>query len=676
METKQRRIHGGVALIKNKYDCFNSIVYHNEDICFYPLYKTTHCKYIAADTETKLYYNGKVLSEEEAYILFRDNGQKWFKENVEVKAYAFTISNGKGFALFDNAEDFLTACAMLNVKLVFWYNARFDFAIFDYYFLLNGWHDSTYEINKNKKHFKHLSDKTYSSLNGEFGQRYQMQVWKSYLNINSKRVVGKFKMIDICNISGGGLAKNLEDWNIEDEDGKPIRKLTMQYDKGDVDSDILYMIADVKGLYYLGCKINETIKSITKFSLLDGDYLTAGGLAIKTLLEFMYGYGDFRKNRKAFKSDFYMTKDIDILLRERNLYLGGKCLINPYKRGVVQTNVYKYDVNSMYPHKMKTMLYPYGKGRISHVWDRSSKDICYLAISGLVGQVLPDKIPIYQDPQTKEFEKQLFIPERLFIWGEELAELEKWYDLSYQIDFVCYYTAKECKGAKKFVDTFYDIKSNSKGAVKNTAKLELNSSYGKLAQRIEKQKIEYRLTEAGYVHAERLGIEIDTKSMLSVLVGSRITALARVDLMQKIREVCKENVKEKFVYCDTDSVHALEPFEDTDPKELGKLKNEGTYKYALYLAPKSYIMQDEAGKYEVHCKGVNTQVVADELQGKNFLEATKIFTANRTFRTLCGVNCKGGKALVYVDKMILNDNSYHCDTTSLKYDDIMYEVNG
>lgn len=657
---------------KYKYPCFIDICYHNEDIIFYPLHKATHTKYISADTETKLYYNDKVLSEDEAYILYRDNGQAWVKENIVVKCYAFTISTGKGFALFTNIEDFLTAIAMLNVDYVFWYNARFDFSIFDYYFLSNDWKDTTYRIEENKKHYQHLQDKTFTSLNGDYGQRYQMQIWKSYKNRNSKTVVRKFKMIDICNISGGGLAKNLNDWDIKDENDNPIRKLTMDYVESDIETDLPYMVADVKGLYYLAIKINETLKDITGFSLIEGDYLTAGGLAIKTLLKFMYGKEKFNDNKKLFRKDFPMSVELDKRLREQHLYLGGKCLVNPNKVGVVQENVYKYDINSMYPDKMRNMLYPYGRCEYSKHYNKDDKRLKVLAISYVCGNLKKDKIPIFQDFSSKEFEEYLYIDETFLIWEEELKELENWYDLTYKIEFVLYYKGKKCEGAIKFVDTFYNIKCNSKGAVKNGAKLELNSSYGKIAQRIERQKGIYEMTPNGYVHFKKFDVEIDTKSMLSVLVGSRITALSRVALMRYIREICHENVKDNFCYCDTDSVHALCEYLDTDDKELGKMKNEGKFKYALYVAPKSYLMQDFNSEYEIHCKGVNVNVVEEELKGKSFIESCDIFTANRTFKTLCGVNCKGGKALIYIDKMILNDENYICDTHIIQDNGIFY----
>lgn len=657
-----------------KYNCFTQEVLHNENIVFYPLCRTTHVEIISADTETKLYYNDKVLSEDEAYILYRDNGQSWVKENIEVKCYAYTISTGKGFALFQNTEDFLTACAMLNVKYVIWYNARFDFSIFDYYFLTNGWTNTNIlNLDRNKTRQK-LKDKTYNSLNGDFGQRYQMQIWKKYINRNSIEYIHKFKMIDLCNICSGGLAKNLEDWKIEDEDGTPIRKLEMEYSIADLNNinDIQYMINDVKGLFYLSLKVNETFIRITKFSLFKGDYITTGGLAIKTMLKTMYGE-DNRTNRYYFHTQFPMTPEYDKFLRNNSLYLGGKCLVNPFKLGVVQKNVFKYDVNSMYPAQMKNMLYPYGKRNVVKTINDNDK-LKVILINVITGTLKQNKIPIWQNPITKEYDKVIIHNTPFLIWYEELKELEKWYDLDYDIEEVYEYKGIKCDGIIKFIDKFYRIKKQSKGCIRNGAKLILNSSYGKLAQRIDIQRGEYQLTENGYVHYVKGETEISTKSMLSVLVGSRITALARVSLMKYIREICNENVKDNFIYCDTDSVHALTEYKDTDDSELGKMKNEGTFNYALYLAPKSYLMQDYDGNYNVHCKGVNTKVVKEQLKGKTMKEAIQIFTANKTFKCLSGINCKGGKALIHIDKMILNDDDYVCNDNVLNEDGVFYEL--
>ena len=102
-----------------------------------------HEDYLSADTETKLYLDGKQISDSELYSITSKlkKPNKYIKEHIEVRAYAYMLSNGKDFALFQDIEDFITACAMFNVTRVFLYNVRFDYAIFDYYLLTNGWND-------------------------------------------------------------------------------------------------------------------------------------------------------------------------------------------------------------------------------------------------------------------------------------------------------------------------------------------------------------------------------------------------------------------------------------------------------------------------------------------------------------------------------------------------------
>lgn len=626
------------------------------DIAFDNLSKMKHVDYIACDTETKMYYNNKQINDDEAYTLVKENGMKWARENIEVRAYAFQISDGNWYAEFDDIEDYLEGIAMLNVKRCFWCNARFDFAIFDYYFLTNGWRNTAERIEENDKKYQKLADKTYRSLNGEFGQRYELDIWKSYKNRKAMLKVHKFKMVDLCNIFGGGLAKNLADWDIRDDNNEPIRKLEMDYFTGD---NLQYKINDVKGLMRLVYKIEETIIRLSGFSFLNGDYVTAGGLAKKALLVEMYG-GDYRDNIKEFRNEFYMTKELDMWYRERHLYLGGKALPNPYIIGKVKRNVYKYDVNSMYPDKMRNMRTPYGKGKIVYSI-RDNDNLKIYCVKNFIGVLKDGMIPIYQDFIYKEYLENINISDEFLIWEEELNELKEWYFLDFDLQYVIEYVGKQCEGFVRFVDKFYTVKKTSKGTIKLGAKLFLNSAYGKLAQKIERKDVQYELSDGGYVHLVNKGENVDTRQMLSVVIGSRITMLSRVALMRYIRLICKGNVKENFLYCDTDSVHTLCEYDDCDDSELGKMKFEGCYQYGLYLAPKTYLLYKD-GKYEVHCKGVNTKVVEGELKDKPMSEAVKIFTANKTFKCLSALNVKGGKALVYVDKMIMRDEFY-------KYDD-------
>ena len=631
-----------------------------------------HVSLVSADTETKMYYNGNLLTSEEAYELYKEKGQQFVRTNVEVHAYALTIAYKDRFALFQNVEDFLTALAMLNVKLCTWYNARFDFAILDYYFLTNGWTEVREEISKSNR-FRKMPDKTYQSLNGDFGQRYQLTIWKEYINHRNQRKVHKIKMLDICNIFGGGLATNLDGWKIQDDKGIDIRKLEMDYDFADMTSldDLQYVINDTKGLYYLTLKIDETIKEMTGYSIINGDYMTAGGLAKKTMLKYMFNRIDEKENIEIFHLAFPMSYELDKELRSKDLYGGGLCILNPFKQGIPQSNIYKYDVNSMYPAQMMNMRYPVGNGIFMDDWN--NPDYVYIIhLKSIHGFLKENKVPVWHDKLTGDMVEVINENDEKYIWLEELQEYEKWYDLEYDILDIIGYKAMRPIGMKKFIDTFYTMKCNNKGSIKNGAKLFLNSSYGKLSQRLEREDCHYELDEDGIVHLVHEEVKEDLNGMMSIIVGSRVTSQARISLLNYIDKICQGNPKEHLIYCDTDSVHSNLPFNDSDDKALGKMKCEGIFEKGLYLAPKTYIMYND-GEYEVHCKGVNTDVVKDELKSLSFDDAIKRFNVGQVFTCLCGMNVKGGKALIYVDKTIVDEATFQRGQASMQRIETLYD---
>ena len=642
---------------QNKIFDLPFIVIGNWDFTTYERF--SHCDFVSADTETKLYYKGELLTEEKAYEFYKKFGAKWCRTNIEVKAYAFMLSDGENFALFQCIEDFIKCCATMLVKKVFWYNAKFDFAIFDYYFAVNHWERSN-DVVKNFNKQKHkIHSNVFQSMDGDFGQRYQLRIWKSYKNKHYNIKVHNFKMIDICNIFGGGLRRNLEDWGIVDKEGKDVRKLTMDYVNASIENDIDYMIADTKGLHLLAIKINEKIYEISGYSLFNGDFITAGGLAKKSLLNFMFGDKKLKPNMKNFRQIFPMTIEEDKDYRDFKLYQGGKCFVSPYYINKIVKNIRKYDVNSMYPTQMRNMLYPVGNPKKVNEISNNERKIYILKIKNIYGYLKENMVPVWYDVITNDYQFQIYEEEPQYFWLEELNILEKYYNLSYEIIDILEFDGYFCKGARQYVDTFYGIKKNSKGAVKQGAKLFLNSAYGKLSERVEKVLCHYELSDEGYMHLVKGETEIDEKALMSILVGSRITALARVQLMDYILKICKNNPKKYFLYCDTDSVHALCDYKDTDDSELGKMKNEGVYEYGKYLAPKTYVLYNEISKnnkeYEVHTKGVNVYVVKKELEKcENFYQASEKFKAGVNYKCLTSLNCIGGKALIYIDKMLLN----------------------
>lgn len=653
---------------KYEHEYFKLPYYSNNDINWY---NPIRLHYMAGDTETHLYFKDELLTEERAEYLMKVEGQTWCRKNINVHAWAFLLANDTYFFCFQCIEDFLLACSLLRVDTVVWYNAKFDFAIFDYYFLKNEWNYSN-DIIRERQLYGKLPPKTFNSLHGQQGQRYKLTFWYEYLNKNKDYKTHKTEMVDLFNVLQGGLAKNLEDWKIVDKDGNEIRKLEMDYVSDDIEECIPYLINDSVGLYYLTVKFSDEFEKVTGLSYLNGDYMTCGGVAKKVMLQEMYQC-EYKEALKKFHEDFYMSADLDELFRSQHLYKGGKTFVNKKYEGKVVSKVYKLDENSMYPDKMYRMKLPYGKPVYSELYEEND-DIKIFHVTSMYGTLKPKKVGVWQDLTTGDFTDTVNEDEPFFIFEEELLELENWYDLSIQYDYIYYYTAKHCEGLSNFIDKFYKIKCNSSGTVKLVSKIVLNSSYGKLSEKCVRETGKYELSEDGYVHYVKTGEKTDTRSILSVVVGSYVTALARTDLMKSMRKACNEDVENNFIYCDTDSIHSLQMNIETDNKKLGMFKNECPdgipYSYCIYLAPKSYLMVHPYYKDEinsdtlvVHCKGVNVKEVRKLIEGMKFEDMLNVFRPNYPIRCLTGINAIGGKALIYKEKYILRQDDYICDMT-------------
>lgn len=653
---------------KYEHEYFVQSYYSNLNINWY----NPQCiRIMAGDTETHLYYNDELLTEEHAAKLMHDNGQSWCRRNIHVKAWAFMLATDEVFICFQNIEDFLKACALLRVRKVFFYGAKFDFAIFDYYFLTHDWKLSN-DIVHEKNTYSKISERSYNSLHGQQGQRYKLTFWESYINKNKDIKVHRTDMYDLFNVLQGGLKANLESWDVTDNEGNPVRKLEMDYVSDKIDDCINYLINDSCGLYYLVKKFSDSFEATTGLSYINGDFMTCGGAAKKCMLQAMYN-DDYKSALKKFHKDYYMTKELDELFRENHLYRGGLSFVNPRYIGKEVRNVYKFDENSMYPHKMRTMDLPFGRPRYETDYYESD-DIKIFHVKSMYGVLKKNKIGVWQDLTTGDFCDIIHEDKGFFIFEEELEELSNWYDLTVEYDYIYYYERRVNEGLRSFIDKFYKIKSTSRGTVKLSSKIILNSSYGKLAEKCTREVGVYELSEEGYVHYVVKEEKTDTRNILSVVVGAYITALARTDLMKSIRKVCRENVKKNFIYCDTDSMHTFTNYIVTDPKILGMFKDECPrqvpYNRCIYLAPKSYLMLHEDYVKEsnndtlvIHCKGVNVKEVRKLIDGKTFEEMIEVFRPNYPISCLTGINAIGGKALIYKEKYILRDDEYVQDKT-------------
>ena len=94
---------------------------------------------------------------------------------------------------------------------------------------------------------------------------------------------------------------------------------------------------------------------------------------------------------------------------------------------------------------------------------------------------------------------------------------------------------------------------------------------------------------------------------VNIAIASAVSAYARVHMSQF------KNNKYKLYYSDTDSIFIDRPLDDSviSNTELGKMKLEGIYEKAIFLAPKVYILQLENNNFEIKIKGVTKKAIID-----------------------------------------------------------------
>lgn len=190
---------------------------------------------------------------------------------------------------------------------------------------------------------------------------------------------------------------------------------------------------------------------------------------------------------------------------------------------------------------------------------------------------------------------------------------------------------KKTKGLfNSFIDYFYDIKRNSKGAERNNAKLILNSSYGKFGTKPISQDYDIFLNDEGIMEYSKKYIvyeneneyiscsakiknskEVEELNLIEepyyMPVATVVTAEGRSDL----KHFCESVGMENFLYCDTDSCHStLSQLELENKlgdlihdKDLGKWAIESEFTEGIYLGAKRYAENIE-NKWDVKCCGI------------------------------------------------------------------------
>lgn len=321
----------------------------------------------------------------------------------------------------------------------------------------------------------------------------------------------------------------------------------------------------------------------------------------------LYNYKLSIGGEKYFRSIFPVLshdEDDDI----KYAYRGGVTMVKEEVRskdiGVGKT----YDINSMYPYIMRYKKLPYdkpifykGKYVENEEYDLYIQQFkCEFKLKeGYLPTIqIKDRIGVYSPREYIRESKGLTT---LHLTNVDLDLFFEHYDV-WNIEWDCGYMFKSSnKYFINYIDHWTEVKENSTGAMRELAKLMLNSLYGKFGTKTVVQGKHPYLNEHGIVkmklgESERIDPVYSAVAVFTTSYGRDIilrTAQANYD---------------RFLYCDTDSIHVLgtetPKMVKLHPTKLGYWDDEGTFTRARFLGAKCYIEDFEESGLKVTCAGM------------------------------------------------------------------------
>ena len=301
--------------------------------------------------------------------------------------------------------------------------------------------------------------------------------------------------------------------------------------------------------------------------------------------------------RATLKKPIMVTMNDKVLEFEKSSYFGGLCWVNDKYVGDVY-DVVTIDVNSMYPYQMLGLFPASYRGGWSKKFNKRSVGLWRV-------KYVTDGLPFIFDVNTRSLTHE----------GVGIVDTETVNFLmeNYWVDVEIGYIYSDTDYIfKDFIEHAYKLRLTGDDALSFTAKILMNSLYGKFAQKPEGRRITTKYPGVGEkFKVSSVGgsevFEVFESSSIShrfVVLSSLVTLRARLHLKKLSVSLGCE-----ISYCDTDSLHLIAPPNLTPDKDLGGYKKEFDGRI-VYLGKKLYQMLDENNQPVVtKCKGVPKAVI-------------------------------------------------------------------
>jgi len=336
-----------------------------------------------------------------------------------------------------------------------------------------------------------------------------------------------------------------------------------------------------------------------------------------------------------FRSNFMRDNSIPQLFGKiandiRQGYTGGAVdMYIPYNKKGVQVKA--YDVNSLYPSRMRDCDMPVGnpiyfEGNIRKI-EPNAFGFFYCEI------IAPDKIkhPIIQTHVKINNMTRTISP--IGTWEDMLfsEELDNAIKYGYKFNILWGYKFERKNIFKDYVDFLYNFRLNypKSDPLNYIAKILLNSLYGRFG-------MDDNFSGINVIHKDYLAdfeskffelitsktelddyylVEVktpanileeeDSTHNINVGIASAITAYSRILMTQ-----FKNNLSINLYYTDTDSIYTDSNLDESfiSNKILGKLKLEHVIKTAIFLSPKVYYLETRDNKIIYKVKGLKHEI--------------------------------------------------------------------
>lgn len=420
---------------------------------------------------------------------------------------------------------------------------------------------------------------------------------------------------------------------------------------------------EYKGFRYAGCNITEE----------EQKYIANDVLVLKEALEIMFNEGHDKLTigscclaeyksfwtKEEYKVLFPQLYDIpiDSCYEEvtagdyiRHSYKGGWCYVVRGKENQIKTHGLTADVNSLYPSMMSSESgnrYPVGsptfwKGnyipneayendryffvRVKTRFYIKENKLPFIQIKHSLlydGTEMLETSDVYDESRNMYFDKVIddFTGEELDTRVEltltmtDYQLIKEHYNLvDFEILDGCYFESM-IGLFDEYINKYKKIKQESKGAIRELAKLFLNNLYGKFASSQDSSfKVAYKKEDGS------LGfypVYEQEKEAGYIAIGSAITSYARNFTIRAAQQNYYGKDKRGFIYADTDSIHCdLDATEikdiKVDAKEFCCWKLESYWDEGIFVRQKTYIehVTHEDGElieepyYNIKCAGM------------------------------------------------------------------------